>query len=117
MNTDKLDVLEGVLSFALMLFVSVMFYSFIPKNKSKLLNQLPGAVFTSLSWYGFSFVYPIYLKFSENVSHIYGGLSMVILWLWWLYFSMYIFYIGAELNVYLSLFKKENILKKEHKND
>lgn len=112
-----LDLLEGVLSFGLMLFVSALFYSFIPKKKSKLLNQLPGAVFTSLSWCGFSFVYPIYLKFSDNVSYIYGGLSMVILWLWWLYFSMYIFYIGAELNVHLSLFKKENTLKKDVEND
>ena len=112
-----LNFLEGILYFALMLFVSALFYSFIPKKKSKLLNQLPGAVFTSLSWYGFSFVYPIYLRFSDNVSYIYGGLSMAILWLWWLYFSMYIFYIGAELNVHLSLFKKENTLKKDVEND
>lgn len=100
-----LDVLEGVLSFALMLFVSALFYSFIPKKKSKLWNQLPGAAFTALSWYGFSFVYPIYLRFSENVSYIYGGLSMVILWLWWLYFSTYIFYIGAEVNIFVGQHK------------
>lgn len=92
---------EGILSFLLILFVSALFYSIIPKKKSRLRNQLPGAIFTAICWYGFSFVYPIYLKFSGNTPYIYGGLSMAILWLWWLYFSTYIFYIGAEVNVYL----------------
>ena len=111
------SIVEGVFSFIAVTFVSTLFYSFIPQKKSGVLTQLPGALFTALGWYGFSFVYPVYLKFSQNVSYIYGGLSMAILWLWWLYFSMYIFYIGAEVNMLLTAqqicFRKKRGLKNE----
>jgi len=109
--------LEGILSFLLVLFVSTLFYSFIPKRKSRLLNHLPGAAFTAVCWYVFSFLYPLYLRLSKNTSYIYGGLSMAILWLWWLYFSMYIFYIGAEINMFLTSKGLLNIKKRMRKND
>ena len=55
----------------------------------------------TVSWYVFSLVYPIYLRYFSNISYIYGGLAIAILWLWWLYFSIYIFYLGAEVNAQL----------------
>lgn len=94
--------LGKLLSFLLILFISALFYSFIPKRKNRLLYQLPGATVTAVCWYAFSIVYPIYLRYFSNISYIYGGLAIAILWLWWLYFSMYIFFLGAEVNVLLS---------------
>ncbi len=91
-----------LLSFLLILFVSALFYTFIPKRKNRLLYQLPGAAVTAICWYIFSLAYPIYLRYFSNISYIYGGLAVAILWLWWLYFSMYIFFLGAEVNVLLT---------------
>lgn len=97
-----LNLLGKLLSFLLILFISALFYSFIPKQKNRLLYQLPGAGVTAVCWYAFSIIYPIYLRYFSNISYIYGGLAVAILWLWWLYFSMYIFFLGAEVNVLLA---------------
>ncbi len=96
-----LNLIPKLLSFLLLLFVVSMFYSFIPKTKSKILSHLPGSLMATVSWYVFSLVYPIYLRYFSNISYIYGGLAIAILWLWWLYFSIYIFYLGAEVNAQL----------------
>ena len=62
----------------------------------------PGAVFTSVAWAVFSYVFSIYLEYASNMSVLYGSLTTLVVVMLWLYFCMYLLFIGAEINQYLS---------------
>lgn len=76
-------------------------YSFAPNRKTKLIRELPGAVFASLGWILFSFAFSFYINYIGNLSYFYGSLTSVIVLMLWLYICMYIVFIGAEINVFL----------------
>lgn len=89
----------------------ICLYSFwvLPDKSLKIRYQIPGALFVSVVWYGFSKLFNLYVdKF--NAYSMYGSLSFLIIVLMWLYTSMYIFFIGAQINYYLSeTVKKDKI--------
>jgi membrane protein len=79
--------------------------------------QLPGACFTSLAWLLFSSLFSIYVGQVGQFSALYGSLTMLILAMLWLYFCMYIVFIGAVLNkIYPELFWKVFVAIKNHAN-
>lgn len=83
----------GVLiCFFLLIFIS------LPNRKTKLLNELPGAVLTAAGWVGFSFLFSYYVDNFSNYTAIYGSLTAIVLCMLWLYACMYILFIGAEVN-------------------
>jgi uncharacterized BrkB/YihY/UPF0761 family membrane protein len=47
-------------------------------------------------------VFSIYVSRFSNYTYVYGGLGAILLFLLWLYMIMYIMFIGAELNFFLS---------------
>ncbi|MGN0597280.1 MAG: YihY/virulence factor BrkB family protein [Ruminiclostridium sp.] len=82
-----------------MLILFFMFiYTVIPERKTRFVNELPGAVFSSLGWLIFSGLYSFYIDNFANYSYIYGSLTTVVLLLLWLYFCMYILFLGAAIN-------------------
>lgn len=87
-----------VLGFLIILVISDLFYTFIPNHKSKPLYEFPGAAVTAVCWYVFSYLYTIYVGYFSKISYLYGGLATAIFLLLWLYFCMYIFFLGAEIN-------------------
>ena len=62
---------------------------------------LTGACFSSLGWLLFSYGMSIYVDKFSNLSYTYGSLTAVIIFMLWIYFSVYILFIGAEINKYL----------------
>lgn len=60
--------------------------------------QLPGAVFASMGWIVFSEVYGIYLSVFPGATDIYGSLGALCLIMLWLWLSMNILILGAEIN-------------------
>lgn len=74
-------------------------YKFVPNKKLRMRYQIPGALFAAVGWQIFSYLFSLYLKYF-NPASIYGSLSTIIVVLFWLYFSMYLFLIGANLNRY-----------------
>lgn len=90
--------IRQVLAFFIILVISDLFYTFIPNHKSRPIYEFPGAAVTAACWYGFSFLYSIYIGYFSNISYIYGGLATAVFLLLWLYFCMYIFFLGAEIN-------------------
>lgn len=82
-------------------FVFLMFYTFLPNRKQHLINQIPGALFTSVAWSAFSFGFSIYLQSFPGFADMYGSLTTIILLMLWLYFCMNLFLVGAEINVIL----------------
>ena len=55
-------------SFMILLFL--LMYLFIPTRKSSITKEFPGAVFSAVGWYGFSYCYSLYVAHSPNFLHI-----------------------------------------------
>ncbi|WP_310603184.1 YihY/virulence factor BrkB family protein [Anaerosporobacter sp.] len=93
--------LRTIISLALYTFFFLLLYVVIPNRKTKLLNELPGAVIAAAGWMLFSFLYSIYIDNFAKFSTMYGSLTAIVLMMLWLYFCMYILFLGAEINVLL----------------
>jgi len=87
----------------LLLFLVALIYTYLPTKKRRFLEQLPGATFTALSWAIFSYGFSWYVSFADY--SVYGSLSVVVIFMLWLYMCMYILLVGAYINAY---FKKAN---------
>ena len=95
----------------LTLFFEIMFVV-IPNRKTTIMAELPGALVAATGWLGFSYLYSFYIDNMENFTSTYGSLTAIVLLMLWVYFCMYILFIGAELNAYLA---ERHILTKLHK--
>ena len=78
----------------------LMLYRFIPMKKVKLRDQHAGAVFSSLAWVLFSFIFSFYTSHSNKFG-AYGMIGTVMVAMLWLYYCLYIFFFGAEINEWL----------------
>lgn len=82
-----------------MIFFFLLIYLVLPNRRSRLLYQLPGAVFSALGWVISSFAFSFYLEHFANYSQIYGSLTTIIIAMIWVYMLMSILFIGALVNV------------------
>ncbi|MDO5417839.1 MAG: YihY/virulence factor BrkB family protein [Lachnospiraceae bacterium] len=89
-----------LLALAILILIFAGLYSFVPDKKQKIRYQLPGAVFSTLCWIGFSYAFSIYFNHFSNYSYMYGSLTAVVLLMLWLYFGICILFLGAELNYF-----------------
>lgn len=102
---DKLLQLRAPVSVGLFTILFTFLYVAIPNRHTKISRQLPGALFSALGWTVFSYVFSLYVRFSSRLSLIYGSLTSLIMIILWLYVCMYIFLIGAEINMYFEQLK------------
>lgn len=93
--------LRFLVSFAVLFILFLLLYIIIPQRRTNPLREAPGALVAAGGWVGFSALYSFYLDNIGGVSFYYGSLSLVMFSLLWLYFCMYIFFVGAEVNVWL----------------
>ncbi len=80
--------------------VFTVIYTYVPKKRLRLRSQIPGAVFASGAWIGFSALFSQYLNHSASFG-IYGSLTTIIIALLWMYYCMYILLLGSYLNAKL----------------
>ena len=84
-------------------------------KKTSMLSQLPGALFSSLGWIGFSNLFAYYVDNFDNYSYIYGSITTIILLMVWFYICIYILFLGLEINIFFRRFfskaKKKTIEK------
>ncbi len=80
----------------------LLLYLVIPNRKSRLLRELPGAVFTAGGWLGFSFLFSFYIDHMAGYTYTYGSLTTLAVCMLWLYCCMYLLFLGAEINMLLS---------------
>lgn len=95
-------ILSLVFTASVLVVLFTLMFVFLPFERMKFRTQIPGAIFTTLSWTVFSYAFSVYLDFAENLARMYGGLTILAVAMLWLYFCMYLFFVGAELNVYLA---------------
>ena len=93
--------LQTLIALCLLAGIFTALYVFLPNRKKTFASQIPGAVFATLSWCVFSYGFSIYLGYAKNMSVIYGGLVTLVVAMLWLYFCMYLWFIGAEINALL----------------
>ena len=71
--------------------------AYILPYRSKPVDTLPGSLLTALAWLLASAVFLLYFRFT-NKERLYGALSLVIVFLLWLYWMMICFTAGAVYN-------------------
>lgn len=95
----------AVWAILILLFASM--YAYIPDQKQKWRDQIPGASFTAVVWSVFSWGFSLFVE--TPMEHtIYGILSILVVVMLWMYVCMYLILLGAFLNRYL----KEKEIKK-----
>ncbi len=86
----------------ILIFFFTMTYKFLPSEKRRIGEVLPGAVIASIGWLVFSYLYSLYIDHYDVSSSVYGSLATIVLLMLWLYFCMNIVLSGALVNSWLS---------------
>lgn len=92
---------RNLLAMALLIACFAGFYTYIPQKKQNLKLQVPGAIFSTICWLVFSYVFSLYFENFKKFSYMYGSLTAIVLLLLWLYVCICILFLGAEINHYL----------------
>ncbi|MBQ8922386.1 MAG: YihY/virulence factor BrkB family protein [Oscillospiraceae bacterium] len=94
---------------ALLLLIFWMSYVFLPSRKGHFLDELPGALLTTIVWRGSAALYGFFVQMSmDRYSYVYGTLTGVVMILIWLYTDMFFWFVGAELNSFVLKYKSEH---------
>ena len=96
------------LSCVLMTVLFVFMYKVLPDRKMDTIGQIPGAIMVGIAWTGFSWCLSIF--YSPGIMNMYGSLTAIILAMVWMYFCMYFFLIGAEINDILAETPENNLI-------
>lgn len=77
-------------------------YFLLSQRKFPFKSHLPGAVFSSVSWFLFIRIFSFYVKHFSSYSSLFGSLTAIFILALWVNFSTIIFFFGAELNIMIS---------------
>ncbi len=107
---------KWLLTFSIITVILAFIYLAFSGRKMHIKRHFPGAVFTSVVWSVFSLLFSFYIDNIANYSYVYGSLATIVLLMLWLYFSMIIFLMGAELNVTVLVIKikKRDLLNQKN---
>ncbi len=101
-----------LVALGLLILFFMFIYTIIPERKTKLKNELPGAIISAVGWIGFSALYSFYIDNFGNHSSVYGSLTAIVLFLLWLYFCMVILFFGAEINDMIRVHNLYELIKR-----
>ncbi len=85
-----------VLVFSIILLI----YCRLPDNRMKLKNVIPGAVFSTVCIVLLSVAFSVYIENFGLNTYMYGNFGGMVIAMLWIYVSMYVFMIGAEINLF-----------------
>lgn len=101
--------LRTILGLITLIIFFLFVYLVIPNRKNRVMNELPGAILCAAGWMGFSYAFSYYIDNFSNYTSMYGSLTAIVLFMLWMYFCMYILFLGAEFNL---LFENKSLVKK-----
>ncbi|MCL1903195.1 MAG: YihY/virulence factor BrkB family protein [Oscillospiraceae bacterium] len=101
MLNQSLINLRWVIGILLLILFFTFVYKAIPERKTNLLSEMPGAILSAAGWLGFSGLFAIYIDNFSNFGAVYGSLTAAVIMMLWLYFCMYILFVGAQFNMWL----------------
>lgn len=85
---------------AYLAFVLFGIYYLLPGIKQKMLNVLPGTLFSLAGWIVMSWLFSYYFSHFASYTTLYGSLGTIIALLTWLFFVNTILLLGAYINAY-----------------
>ena len=81
-----------------MVVVILLAYTYLRGEPRRLIDQLPGALFTTVLWLDFSALFEIFIKRFWQASSLYGSLASIFLAAMWMKSIVMILFYGACLN-------------------
>ncbi len=88
---------RSIIGFVLLVAFFALLYITTSKNKFSFTNCIIGAVFTSLGWLIFSYIFAFIVENVADFALLYGSLATIVILMLWLYFCLYIMFVGAEI--------------------
>ena len=92
---------KNLISIPLLFLTFSALYFFMPNTRIAYRYHIPGAVFSTVGWFALSYLYSFYADHISNYSSFYGTMTTIALLMIWLYFCMYLFFLGGFLNNFL----------------
>ena len=102
-----------IISIAVITLLLAVMYVFLPAKRNKFLDMLPGAFIAAVAISCFSALLSLYVKFFPNFSLVYGSLTSFILLMLWIYFIMYIVFLGGEVSHFFKIFMEMLKVKRQ----
>ena len=109
---EVVRIVRWLVSLGFLVLFFMFIYTVIPERKTKLKNELPGALISAAGWIGFSALYSFYIDNFGSHSNVYGSLTAIVLFMLWLYFCMIILFFGAEVNDMLRVHNFYQLIKR-----
>lgn len=109
---EAVRIVRWLVSLGFLVLFFMFIYTVIPERKTKLKNELPGALISAVGWICFSALYSFYIDNFGNHSSVYGSLTAIVLFMLWLYFCMIILFFGAEVNDMLRVHNLYRLIKR-----
>ena len=94
--------LRFVIILALLALVFCLLYKWMPARRLKFRRQLPGAVFSSVAWAAFSFIFSFYVSLSDRFG-AYGFIGTIMVAMIWIFYCFYFLLLGGFINHYIEM--------------
>lgn len=88
--------LAEVVPFAGVITIVTLLYWLLPNRRLKLMDVIPGALTASIAWEALRRLFGYYLDHMARYDMVYGSLSSIVGFLFWIYVSALLFLFGAE---------------------
>lgn len=98
--------LRFVIILALLALVFCLLYKWMPARRLKFRRQLPGAVFSSVAWAAFSFIFSFYVSLSDRFG-AYGYIGTIMVAMMWIFYCFYFLLLGGFINHYIEMKRAE----------
>lgn len=105
-----INTIKNIIILLLLFLVFIYIYKVLPRQKESIISQIPGAIFAMIGWRITVSLFSVYLDIFRNFESMYGSLTSILLILMWIYISIYILFLGAEIN---KIIKEEKLLLKK----
>lgn len=109
--------LRTILGLVILIIFFLIIYIVIPNKKARVMSELPGAMLCAGGWMGFSYAFSYYIDNFSNYTSTYGSLTAIVLFMLWMYFCMYLLFLGAEFNLLLENKNFVNKIKMLYRRD
>ena len=98
--------LRFVIILALLALVFCLLYKWMPARRLKFRRQLPGAVFSSVAWAAFSFIFSFYVSLSDRFG-AYGYIGTIMVAMIWIFYCFYFLLLWGFINHYIEMKRAE----------
>lgn len=91
---------KSLVGFVMLFLFFTLLYTFVPRRRVKFRHNLAGAAFGAGGWVLFSYFFSLFVENFSDFS-IYGSLATLVILMFWLFFCMYILFLGGEVSMWL----------------